>query len=1137
MSTVTLTATPSSGWVFTGWTDSTCKPYGTNPCQLTLTSNVSVAGTFVQNFALNVAVTGTGGNVSSTDGNLACSSTGGVCSYTYNSGTSVTLNANASGGYAFMGWGGACASAGTATTCTVQINAATAVTALFTSYILTVAIGGDGTVTDGTPTGINCTEAGGVQSGNCSTSYVAGAVVSLGQTPAAGWKFANWGNDCSGTGACQLTMSANHTVTAIYDGPFNFGVTTPSLLGVFSLIQGESRDLLVAVTLFNGAPLPVNLTLSNLPPGVTGSFNPAAVTPNGTSVLTLTVASSVPVGSYGPITITGTSGTTTASTTFSITVRSPFVVNGPVGLALEDGGTTVLVSESGTNGASSNVVRMNVSDRTVLHTVSSEFTGAANDLAIESGGSTALLASGSGLVRIDLSTGFFTVISAQVSTPYGVAIESGGTSALVTDCGAAANCSAGRLVRVQLATGSVTPITTGSGLNGPAGVAIESGGTTALVVEGAGGRLLRVTLGDGALVALASGLAAPQDVLIEAGGSTALVTESQGLGMTRVVLATGTKTPISSFTSTGCGFANYGFGMAAETTAGQILVAERCPDRVVQHDLTYPVQAIAASRQSVSALLQPLGVALMTSGTSALLTDCGTGCSGGARLVQTDLTTGDVNVVIGALNNPLGVAVESGGATALITQSNNRLDRVNIAGGTLTNISSSTTLGNPEGVVIEPGGTTALVSTGTGGSVARVNLASGAVLANFGAPNGSCGFATYTLGLALESSGTTVLVVHQCPSQLLRLDTTTGVYTTVASGFNAPSFVAIAPGGSSAFVTEAAEGGRVDWVNLSAGQITVVAPAVGTPNGVALDATGLPLIAEQSGSRLLRLSASTVAASSDLLNAAFPSGVALEAGGTTALLLDCGGGTNCTNGGRLIRVTLATGAVSVITNQLNTPATVVPEAGGATALVTDCGPSGTNACGSNGRLLRVTLAGGTLAPIVPSGLNIPDGIAIQPGGTTALVIESGSSTLDSIDLTSGAIAPIATGLAQAHQVTLESGGTSALVADSSGGGGVGALQRVTLAGGAVTTVSQVNLTGFALEPSGASALVMLSSGSGNGPQCDLVRINVATGAVNVLANGVFDTSNTMVLDTAGANAYFTERRSVAGALYQLGVPP
>jgi hypothetical protein len=68
---------------------------------------------------------------------------------------------------------------------------------------------GSGTVTSN-PAGIDC-------GSDCSHSYSAGTVVTLTATPSADSSFAGWGGDCSGTGACTVTMNESRSVTAAFN--------------------------------------------------------------------------------------------------------------------------------------------------------------------------------------------------------------------------------------------------------------------------------------------------------------------------------------------------------------------------------------------------------------------------------------------------------------------------------------------------------------------------------------------------------------------------------------------------------------------------------------------------------------------------------------------------------------------------------------------------------------------------------------------------------------------------------------------------------------------------------------------------------------------------------------------------------
>ncbi len=85
-----------------------------------------------------------------------------------------------------------------------------------------------------------------------------------------------------------------------------------------SVNAGGSAGYTATLTSLNGYASTVNLSVSGLPAGAGAGFSPAAVTPSGSSTLTVTTGANTPAGSY-PLTITGT-GTDAATTTHTFGV-------------------------------------------------------------------------------------------------------------------------------------------------------------------------------------------------------------------------------------------------------------------------------------------------------------------------------------------------------------------------------------------------------------------------------------------------------------------------------------------------------------------------------------------------------------------------------------------------------------------------------------------------------------------------------------------------------------------------------------------------------------------------------------------------------------------------------------------------
>jgi hypothetical protein len=132
-------------------------------------------------------------------------------------------------------------------------------------------------------------------------------------------------------GTYSLTFTAHNGVGS--DAVQTFTLTVnPAAAPDFSLsaspasqtvTQGSGTSYKVTVNPSGGFAGLVNLSLTGLPSGATGTFVPTSVTGSGTSTLTVTTsATSTPAGTY-TLTITGTSGSLSHATNVTLVVTAP----------------------------------------------------------------------------------------------------------------------------------------------------------------------------------------------------------------------------------------------------------------------------------------------------------------------------------------------------------------------------------------------------------------------------------------------------------------------------------------------------------------------------------------------------------------------------------------------------------------------------------------------------------------------------------------------------------------------------------------------------------------------------------------------------------------------------------------------
>lgn len=206
---VTLTATPSSGFTFQRWEGDISG--SSNPITVSINSNKTVKAVFSTNYNLSIQIIGNG--TVSANG-VICSNN---CSYSVTSGTSVTITASPGQGYKFARWEGDIDGNGTSTAITMTSNKT--IRAIFIqTYSLTVAVtpSGKGTVS------INDV----ICDGTCSRTFDQEASVTLKATASNGYIFEQWQGSISGSvNPYVIKMDSTKSVTAIFSPGYQLSVS------------------------------------------------------------------------------------------------------------------------------------------------------------------------------------------------------------------------------------------------------------------------------------------------------------------------------------------------------------------------------------------------------------------------------------------------------------------------------------------------------------------------------------------------------------------------------------------------------------------------------------------------------------------------------------------------------------------------------------------------------------------------------------------------------------------------------------------------------------------------------------------------------------------------------------------------
>lgn len=232
--TVTLTATPDPGYIFTGWSGD-CSGM-VNPITVTIDKATTCIPTFTPAPLVVKISKPNNGKVKGLG--IDC---GEDCTENYPYGSMITLTAIPEDGYMFVGWSGICS--GTTNPITVQAELAAQCVPLFAKYTSTPTtvyslITGDTDTSQGTvrsePAGIEC-------GNDCYQQYSVVTSVQLTAIPNDGFAFREWSGNCSGTAAVTtVQVDAVKNCRAYFD-PVTQPPMQPSVLEV-TIKVGETQQ-------------------------------------------------------------------------------------------------------------------------------------------------------------------------------------------------------------------------------------------------------------------------------------------------------------------------------------------------------------------------------------------------------------------------------------------------------------------------------------------------------------------------------------------------------------------------------------------------------------------------------------------------------------------------------------------------------------------------------------------------------------------------------------------------------------------------------------------------------------------------------------------------------------------------------
>ena len=503
------------------------------------------------------------------------------------------------------------------------------------------------------------------------------------------------------------------------------------------------------------------------------------------------------------------------------------------------------------------------------------------------------------------------------------------------------------------------------------GIALDPSAAAVWVTEEivADGRLVRVDLASGAVTPVASGLNQPGHLVVS--GTRALVAGNVGdpVVLVQIDLGTGDVTPVSDELSGGLS------GVAASRAWTRAYVVNYGSGVLSRVDIDPASATFKQVTPIAGGLGGPRDVVLNSTEDAAYVTE-----QNGGRLVQVDVNLaspdyGDVTTITAGLGGPRGLTLSQDGKRVYLAEEASReltvidVDPASAGYGAAITILSGQALRD---VVLSPDEHSAIV-TDAGDGVLVVDV-------DPGSPNYGRIVTRLTpvpldgaRGLWVNGSRTRAYVVCEFSGYLSRVDVdpaspTFGQVARLASGLDVPVDVIVDADEQFAYVARERSPTRganaVSRVDLSSGQVTTVTDAVGQP----VDLTFAPggqaaYVVDLAYDRVHRLTLSTGVVTTVLDGLTNPFGMALAPDGVSAFIVT-EPAAPAFPPGDLLAADLVTGTWSILAHDVISGATsIVVNPAGTRAYVTQFGLE--TSC--TGKLSRVDVD-----PPSPTYLDVTD---------------------------------------------------------------------------------------------------------------------------------------------------------------------